>query len=274
MRRLEGKVAVVTGGAASLGLALARRLVEEGALVAVADRDGEGAARAAEELGGLAVATDVTSSAAVNAMRDAVLARYGRVDIVVNNAGVHTQRLAVAMSDEEWDTVQHTNARGVFYVCRAFGPRLMAQGSGRVINIITRLGGGNPYSSAYIASKSAIAGFSQCLAMELAPYGVTVNCVAPGHIGPGSGMERWFRAKAELLGQGWDAFEAGVLRSIPLGRWCRFEDVAGAVAYLASDEAGFITGETLNVSGGWGGYGSAPRRLSAEELAQLEGAQP
>jgi NAD(P)-dependent dehydrogenase (short-subunit alcohol dehydrogenase family) len=268
MSRLTGKVAVVTGGASSLGLALARRLAAEGAQVAVADRDGPGATRAAAELGGLGVETDVTSSTAVDALRDAVLARYGRADIVVNNAGVHLQKLAIAISDADWDTVQHTNTRGVFYVCRAFGPTLMRQGSGRVLNIITRLGGGNPYSSAYIASKAAIAGFSQCLAMELAPYGVTVNCVAPGHIGPGSGMETFFRQKAELLGQDWDEYEQAVLRSIPLGRWCNFDDVAGAVAYLAGDEAAFITGETLNVSGGWTAYGTAPRKLTAEELEQ------
>lgn len=268
MSRLAGRVAVVTGGASSLGLALARRMASEGAQVVIADRDADGAARAAAELGGLAAPTDVTSSASVNALRDAVLARYGRVDVVLNNAGVHIQKLAHELTDEEWDTIQHTNTRGVFYVCRAFAPTLIAQESGRVINIITRLGGGNPYSSAYIASKSAIQGFSQCLAVELAPYGVTVNCVAPGHIGPGSGMEKWFRAKAELMGQEWGEFEQAVLRSIPLGRWCRFEDVAGAVAYLAGDEAGFITGETLNVSGGWGGYGSTPKKQQRPETEQ------
>jgi NAD(P)-dependent dehydrogenase (short-subunit alcohol dehydrogenase family) len=89
---------------------------------------------------------------------------------------------------------------------------------------------------------------------------VTVNAVAPGHIGPGTGMERHFREKAALLGQSWEEFERGVLKSIPLGRWCRPEDVAAAVAYLASEQAAFITGETINVSGGWVGYGSTPPR--------------
>jgi NAD(P)-dependent dehydrogenase (short-subunit alcohol dehydrogenase family) len=176
----------------------------------------------------------------------------------VNNAGIHIQKLAVDLADEEWDAIQHTNARGCFYVCRAFAPQMMRQESGRIVNIVTRLGAGNPYSSAYIASKAAIQGFTQCLAMELAPYNVTVNAVAPGHIGPGTGMEKWFRAKADLMGQSWEEFERGVLKSIPLGRWCRPDEVAGALAYLASDEAGFITAETLNVAGGWGGYGSTP----------------
>lgn len=260
MSRLEGRVAVVTGGAAGLGRAIAARLRAEGAELVIADIDGVGAAKAAAELEGLGVETDVTSSASVDAMRDAVLARFGRADIIVNNAGIHIQKLAVDLSDAEWDAIQQTNARGCFFVCRAFAPQLMRQERGRIINIVTRLGAGNPYSSAYIASKAAIQGFSQCLAMELAPYGVTVNCVAPGHIGPGTGMERWFRAKAELMGQSWEEFEAAVLKSIPLGRWCRPDDVAAAVAYLASDEAAFVTGETLNVTGGWVGYGSTPRK--------------
>lgn len=260
MSRLEGRVAVVTGGAAGLGRAIAARLRAEGAELVIADIDGVGAAKAAAELEGLGVETDVASSASVDAMRDAVLARFGRADIIVNNAGIHIQKLAVDLSDAEWDAIQQTNARGCFFVCRAFAPQLMRQERGRIINIVTRLGAGNPYSSAYIASKAAIQGFSQCLAMELAPYGVTVNCVAPGHIGPGTGMERWFRAKAELMGQSWEEFEAAVLKSIPLGRWCRPDDVAAAVAYLASDEAAFVTGETLNVTGGWVGYGSTPRK--------------
>lgn len=260
MSRLEGRVAVVTGGAAGLGRAIAARLRAEGAELVIADIDGVGAAKAAAELEGLGVETDVASSASVDAMRDAVLARFGRADIVVNNAGIHIQKLAVDLSDAEWDAIQQTNARGCFFVCRAFAPQLMRQERGRIINIVTRLGAGNPYSSAYIASKAAIQGFSQCLAMELASYGVTVNCVAPGHIGPGTGMERWFRAKAELMGQSWEEFEAAVLKSIPLGRWCRPDDVAAAVAYLASDEAAFVTGETLNVTGGWVGYGSTPRK--------------
>jgi NAD(P)-dependent dehydrogenase (short-subunit alcohol dehydrogenase family) len=258
--RLAGRVAVITGGAAGLGRALAARLRAEGAEVAIADVDGERAAATAKELDGLAVPADVTSSVSVDRMRDGVIERLGRIDIIVNNAGIHIQKLAVELSDDEWDAIQQTNARGCFFVCRAFAPALMAQGGGRIINIVTKLGAGNPYSSAYIASKAAIQGFSQCLAVELAPYGVTVNCVAPGHIGPGTGMERWFRAKAELMGQPWEEFEANVLRGVPLGRWCSPEDVAGAVAYLASDEAAFITGETLNVTGGWGGYGSAPKR--------------
>jgi NAD(P)-dependent dehydrogenase (short-subunit alcohol dehydrogenase family) len=258
MSQYPQRVAVVTGAASGIGRAIAARLASEGAVVVIADQNADQAHATAHELGGLAIVTDVTVSASVNAMRDAVLSHYGRVDIVVNNAGIHIQKLVIDLGDDEWDAIQHTNARGCFFVCRALAPPMMRQESGRIINIVTRLGAGNPYSSAYIASKAAIQGFTQCLAIELSPYGVTANCVAPGHIGPGTGMEKWFRAKAALLGQPWETFEQAVLKSIPLGRWCTPAEVAGAVAYLASDQARYITAETLNITGGWGGYGSAP----------------
>lgn len=257
--RFEGQVGVITGGASGIGKAIATRLAEEGAVVVIADLNVEQANLTAGALKGLAVQTDVTSSASVNSLRDAVMARYGRADILVNNAGIHIQKLAIHLSDEDWEAIQNTNARGCFYVCRAFAPTLMKQESGRIINIITKVVG-NPYSSAYVASKAAIQAFSQCLALELAPYNVTVNTVAPGHIGPGTGMEKWFRAKAELMGQGWQEFEQNVLKGIPLGRWCTPEEVAGLVAFVASAEARYITGETLSVTGGWSGYGSTPRK--------------
>lgn len=259
MKRLEGRVALVTGGASGIGKAIAARLAEEGATPAIADLNLELAEATARELGGVALHADVTSSESVNAMRDALLGRFGRVDIVVNNAGIHIQKLAVDLTDADWDAIQNTNARGCFFVCRALAPAMMRQESGRIVNIITKIVG-NPYSSAYVASKAAILAFTQCLALELAPYNVTVNAVAPGHIGPGTGMERWFRAKAELLGQEWEEFERGVLKTIPLGRWCTPEDVAGLVAFAASDDAQFITGEAMGVTGGWMGYGSTPKK--------------
>ena len=262
-RDLQGRVALITGGARGIGRAIAERLASQGARVAVADIDGEEAETVGAALRGGGFALDVRDSHAVEATVSEVVARYGRLDIVVNNAGVHVQKLAVDLSDADWNTIFETNARGCFFVSRACAPHLMDRGSGRIINIITRLGG-NPYSSAYIASKSAIWGFTQCLALELAPYDVTVNAVAPGHIPTGTGMEKWFRAKAELLQRDWDRFEADVLKSIPLGRWCTPDDVAAAVAFLASDDAGFITGEQLNVTGGWTAYGATPPRTERE----------
>ncbi len=268
--QLKGQIALVTGGAAGIGKAIATRLHAEGAKVVIADLDDEKTETTAQELNGFGVKTDVTDSASVNALLETTVEHFGRLDIVVNNAGVHIQKLLKDLSDDDWEKIATTNSRGCFYVCRAAAPHLMKQESGRIVNIITRLTG-NPFSSAYIASKYAVWGLTQCLALELAPYNVTVNAVAPGHIGLGTGMERWFRAKAELLEQDWQTFEANVLKSIPLGRWCTSEEVAVAVTYLASKEAGFITGEQINVTGGWTGYGATPPKKAVEEKTTGEG---
>ncbi|MEO1224806.1 MAG: SDR family oxidoreductase, partial [Pseudomonadota bacterium] len=160
---------------------------------------------------------------------------------------------------DDWDRIMAVNARGGFLMCRAAARLFSRQGHGRIVNILTKLGFGNPFSSAYMASKSAVWALTQCLAVELAGQGITVNAVAPGHVGPGTGMEAAFRAKAETLGLDWPTFERQVLGTIPLGRWCRPRDVAGAVSYLLSDDADFVTGEMINVTGGFGGYAfSAP----------------
>lgn len=255
--RFTGQVAVITGAASGIGKAIAARLQHEGATVVIADIHAEQAEKTAQELSGFAIVTDITQSASVNHMVKVVKEQFGRLDILVNNAGIHIQKLATDLTDEDWDAIQNTNVRGCFYVCRAAAKLMMQQESGRIINIVTRLGG-NPFSSAYIASKSAVWGFTQCLALELAPYNITVNAVAPGHVGTGTGMEKWFRAKAELLGQDWQTFEKNVLKTIPLGRWCTPEDVAATVAFAASSEASFTTGECFNVTGGWTGYGTTP----------------
>ena len=210
---------------------------------------------------GEGIGLDVTSSASVDAAVAGVIERHGRIDILVNCAGVHLQKLVIDMTDEDWDRVQRVNARGPFLTCRAVARPMMRAGTGRIVNIVTRLGFGNPYSSAYVASKNALWGFTQTLAIELAAYGVTVNAVAPGHVGPGTGMEKQFREKAAALGMTWEAFEAQVIRTIPVGRWCRPDDVAAAVAYVVSPEAAFVTGELINVTGGFTGYGIAPPKV-------------
>ncbi len=263
--KLEGQVAVITGGAAGIGKAIATRLAHDGAKVVIADINAELTQTTASSLNGLGIQTDVTKSESVNQLVAKVKADLGRLDILVNNAGIHIQKLATDLSDDDWDAIQNTNARGCFYACRAAAKVMMEQESGRIINIITKLGG-NPFSSAYIASKSAIWGLTQCLALELAPYSITVNAIAPGHIGVGTGMEKWFRAKAELLGQDWQTFETNVLKTIPLGRWCSPEDVAAMAAFVVSDEASFITGESFNVTGGWTGYGATPAKKEKGSL--------
>ena len=244
----ERRVALVVGGAGGIGAAIVERLGLDGCEALAADRPGTGAA----------VPIDITDEHAVDAAFEGVLARHGRLDILVNAAGIHLQQLVVDTTPQDWDRIQHVNARGPFLTCRAAARIMMRAERGRIVNIITRLNFGNPYSSAYIASKNALWGLTQCLAVELAAYGVTVNGVAPGHVGPGTGMEKQFREKADKLGLTWDAFEAQVLKTIPVGRWCRPADVAAAVSYVSSTEASFVTGELINVTGGFVGYGVAP----------------
>jgi len=251
-------VAFVTGGAGGLGAAIVARLAADGYFVVAADISEEAARRVAGAVGGEGVAIDLADPASVEAAIAGAAARHGRLDVLVNAAGVHMQALAVDTEPDQWDRIMAINARGPFLACRAAARAMMPRRGGRIVNITTRLGFGNPFSSAYMASKSALLAFTQCLAVELAAYGVTVNAVAPGHVGPGTGMERQFREKAQKLGLTWEAFEAQVHKTIPLGRWCRPEDVAAAVSYVASPGAAFVTGETINVTGGFTGYGMAP----------------
>lgn len=260
----ERPVAIVTGGAGGIARAIVARLAEAGYYVVAADREAAAAAAVAEPLGGEGVALDLAEEASVDAAIGGVYARHGRIDVLVNCAGIHLQKLLSDTTADEWDRIQRVNSRGTFLACRAVTKPMMRAERGRIVNIATRLGFGNPYSSAYIASKNAVWGLTQCLAVELASYGITVNAVAPGHVGPGTGMEAQFRQKAEKLGLSWEAFEAQVLKTIPVGRWCRPADVAAAVAYVVSPEASFVTGELINVTGGFVGYGIAPPKEPVE----------
>lgn len=256
---MSGKpVAIITGGAGGIGRAIAARLASDGYFVVVADRNEEEAAAVAGPLGGEGLGVDITEEASVDEGFAGVLTRHGRIDVLVNCAGIHLQKLVSETGVDEWDRIQRVNSRGTFLTCRAVTKPMMRAERGRIVNIATRLGFGNPYSSAYIASKNAVWGLTQCLAVELASYGITVNAVAPGHVGPGTGMEAQFRDKAKKLGLTWEAFEAQVLKTIPVGRWCRPADVAAAVSYVVSPEASFVTGELINVTGGFVGYGIAP----------------
>ncbi len=245
---LEGKVAVVTGASRGIGRAIAETLAAEGATVVVNYQANTAAAEAVvagiRERGGqaLAVAADVSDMAAAEGLIRAALEAYDHIDIVVNNAGTTRDTLLLSMKEEQWDVVIDTNLKSVFNVCKAAArPMLRRKKGGRIINISSVAGiVGQPGQTNYAASKAGIIGFSKSLAKELGSRGITVNVVAPGFV------------PTDLTAGLSDDLVKQTLAYIPLGRWGEAQEVAHAVAFLASDRAAYITGEVLRVDGGIG----------------------
>jgi len=238
----EGNVAIVTGAARGIGREVARQLAERGAAVAVVDIDAEGAIEAAEEIGpnALAIACDVSSGHAVAAMVETVIAQLARIDILVNNAGVCERGRIEEITEEQWDRTLAVNLKGPFLVSRAVAPRMKSQKSGRIINISSIAGktGGLMVGLDYSASKGGLLAMTRALARELAPFGITVNSVCPAMVD--TEMGRLFGEEEKRR----------YLAGVPLGRLATPEDVAAAVLYLASDAAGYVTGEVIDVNGG------------------------
>ena len=235
---LEGRLALVTGGSRGIGRAIAVELANAGAQVVVGYRSGaDEAEQVAAEIGGRAVQADVSDpEQAARLVEEA-----GDIDILVNNAGLTRDGLIARMSDEDWRTVIDTNLGGVFATCRAAARGMMRRRSGAIVNLSSVVGvHGNPGQTNYAASKAGIIGFTKALARELATRNVRVNAIAPGYIET---------ALTEVLP---DAVREALLASTPLGRLGVPADVAGAVRFLCSDEASFITGEVLLVDGGLG----------------------
>jgi len=242
---LAGKIALVTGGSRGIGRAIALRLAFEGAGVALCARQAEAAQAVGEEIKSLGAPVlvrqaDVADTAQAGALVEAVVAELGRLDILVNNAGITRDNLLLRMSEAEWDAVLATNLKGAFNCCKAAArPMLKARG-GRIISISSVVGiTGNAGQANYAASKAGLIGFTKALARELASRSITANVVAPGLV-PETGMTGSLGDKAmeQLMAQ------------VPLGRPGTPEDVAHAVAFLASDQAGYITGQVLCVDGG------------------------
>ena len=241
----EGQAAIVTGAGRGIGEAIAKRLADGGARVAVVSRTESNAAKTAEAINAAhagaakAYAVDVADFSAVQELGDAILKDFGKVDILVNNAGVTRDGLSMRMSSEDWDIVVDTNLKGAFNFIRAVQRPMAKQRSGRIINISSVSGiMGNAGQANYAASKAGLIGLTKTIARELSGRGITVNAVAPGFI------------QTDMTDVLPESIRTAVVERIPLGRFGAPEDIAAAVAFLAGPEAAYITGQTLVVDGG------------------------
>jgi 2-hydroxycyclohexanecarboxyl-CoA dehydrogenase len=244
--RLEGRIALVTGGASGIGASTARRLGAEGARVAVADINQAGAADVAGEIDGVAVEMDVTDTASVRAAVAATEEALGHIQVLVNNAG--TDRFAFfSHTDEElWDLVLGVNLRGVLAVTHAVLPAMHDRGGGSIVNVASEAGRvGSQGSVTYSAAKAGVIGFTKAIARESARYRVRCNAVAPGPI-----ETPLLNAAPVQLGELGARLKQGMINATAMRRSGQPEEVAAVIAFLASDEASYVTGQTVNVSGG------------------------
>lgn len=242
---LVGKVALVTGGSRGIGRAVALKLAENGADVAINYAGNTAAAEevkaAIEKLGrkAMLVQGSVADTDGVQAIVNQVVKELGRLDILINNAGITRDGLLMRMKEADWDAVLETNLKGVFNCSKAVMRTMMKQKSGRIVNMASVVGEmGNAGQANYVAAKAGVIGFTKSLAKEVASRGITVNAVAPGFIATDMTKVLTDDQKAEMA------------KTIPLGRAGQPEDVANAVLFLVSDEAAYITGQVLNVDGG------------------------
>ncbi len=241
--KFEGQVALVTGASRGIGAAIALELAQRGLKVIGTATTDEGAAKLGQTLSAYAGCSgrvlNVTDPAGVEALIDALVKEHGGLHILVNNAGITRDNLAMRMKDDEWDAVLDTNLKAVFRMSRAVMRTMMKQRYGRIVNITSVVGAsGNPGQANYAAAKAGVAGMTRALARELGSRNITVNCIAPGFI------------ETDMTAGLDDAQQKALLAQIPLGHLGKPADIAHAVAYLASPQAAYVTGQELHVNGG------------------------
>lgn len=245
MDNLKGKVALITGGSRGIGKAIAKRLADDGATIVINYTQNEDAAnqtkKEIEESGGEAIISkfDVSDFDTVHAEIDKIIEKFGGLHILVNNAGITKDTLLMRMKEEDWDNVISINLKGIFNCTKAVTRNMFKQREGRIINITSVVGEmGNSGQSNYAASKAGIIGFTKACAREMASRGITVNAVSPGFI------------KTDITDELPEEIKKDYISRIPLNRFGTPEDIAGAVSFLASDDAAYITGEVFRINGG------------------------
>jgi NAD(P)-dependent dehydrogenase (short-subunit alcohol dehydrogenase family) len=246
-RKLEGKTALITGASKGLGRAMALALAEAGARLALVSRNLEllnETAGAVRRLGAEAAVfqTDVTDEAQVLRLEKAVAGEFGKVQILINNAGMNLRKPVTDFTLAEWRQVMDTNLNSVFLMCRSFVPQMRGQGYGRILNLTSIMSHvALPGRTAYAASKAGLLGFTRALALELAPESITVNGISPGPVA--TEMNASLIQDPELNQQ--------FISRIPLGRWGKVEEIGQLAVFLCSEDAGFITGTDILIDGGW-----------------------
>jgi 3-oxoacyl-[acyl-carrier protein] reductase len=251
MGRFDGRVAVVTGAARGIGFGTATRFAEEGASVAILDLDEAGAAEAAAKLPlvdgakAVGIGADVSDTESAEAAVERVVAELGGIHILVNNAGVTRDNLLFKMTDDDWDLVMNVHLRGAFLMTRAAQRHFVAQKYGKIVNLSSVSALGNRGQANYSAAKMGVQGFTRTLGIELGRYGVNANAIAPGFI-----ATEMTDATAARVGVSVEDFRAAAAEANPVKRVGYPEDIAAAAAFLCSDEASYITGQTLYVDGG------------------------
>jgi 3-oxoacyl-[acyl-carrier protein] reductase len=243
--KFKDRVALITGGGRGIGAATAELLARQGAKVVVSDMDIAPAEEVAGPIGGIAIACDVTDRAQVDAMIDRTVKELGGLDILVACAGITRDNLIFKMTDEDWDLVIDTHLKGTFLCARAAQKHMVERKHGKMVFLSSTSALGNRGQANYSAAKAGLQGMARTLAIELGPFNVNVNAVAPGFV-----ETRMTRATAERLGVGFDAFKIGAASQIALRRVGLPEDIASVIAFLCSEEASFVSGQTLYVRGG------------------------
>lgn len=239
-QHLKDRIAWITGAGSGIGEATAKRFAQEGAKVALTDVVPEGIERVAGEIGGevFTAVADVTNREQVQAAARSIVEKFGKLNVLIANAGVTKDGLALKMSEQNWDLVVDVSLKGTFFCCQAAMRHMMTQKSGRIVTTASVASLGNPGQANYSAAKAGIIGLTKTLALELAHFGITVNCVAPGAV------------DTPMLQTLKEEVREGMLKMIPLKRFAHPEEIAAAHLFFCSDEAAYLTGQILFVDGG------------------------